>query len=64
MSNSQDILLSCYDGKILALVDQKKFKKQGIMGQENIQAIQDSKQQAIQEKEKKDKIVDMKKEME
>lgn len=32
MPNSKDIILSCYDGKILALVDQKKFKKQGIMG--------------------------------
>lgn len=27
MANSKDILLSCYDGKILALVDAKKFKK-------------------------------------
>ena len=33
MVNSKDILLSCYDGKILALVDAKKFKKQGIMGE-------------------------------
>ena len=27
MANSKDILLSCYDGKILALVDSKKFKR-------------------------------------
>jgi hypothetical protein len=27
MANSKDILLTCYDGKILALVDGKKFKK-------------------------------------
>ena len=32
MANSKDILLSCYDGKIIALVDAKKFKRQGIMG--------------------------------
>ena len=36
MANSKDILLTCYDGKILALVDSKKFKKQGIMANENI----------------------------
>jgi hypothetical protein len=35
MISSKDILLSCYDGKIMALVDSKKFKKQGIMGNEN-----------------------------
>ena len=34
MANSKDILLTCYDGKILALVDSKKFKKQGIMANE------------------------------
>lgn len=27
MANSKDILLSCYDGKILNLVDSKKFKR-------------------------------------
>lgn len=27
MVNSKDIIVSCYDGKILALVDAKKFKK-------------------------------------
>ena len=27
MSNCVDIILSCYDGKIMALVDTKKFKK-------------------------------------
>ena len=32
MANSKDVLLSCYDGKILALVDAKKFKKQGMTG--------------------------------
>ena len=35
MANSKDILLSCYDGKILALVDSKKFRKDGIMAPEN-----------------------------
>ena len=35
MANSMDILLSCYDGKILALVDSKKFRKDGIMAPEN-----------------------------
>jgi hypothetical protein len=35
MTNSKDIILSCYDGKILVLFDSKKFKKQGIMASEN-----------------------------
>ena len=35
MANSKDILLSCYDGKILVLVDSKKFRKEGIMAAEN-----------------------------
>ena len=35
MTNSKDIILSCYDGKIIVMVDSKKFKKQGIMAQEN-----------------------------
>ena len=34
MSTTKDILLSCYDGKILALIDSKKFGKQGIMAKE------------------------------
>lgn len=34
MVNSKDIIVSCYDGKILTLVDSKKFKKQGIMANE------------------------------
>jgi len=41
MANSKDILLTCYDGKILALVDSKKFKKQGIMANENIKPADD-----------------------
>jgi len=53
MANSKDILLSCYDGKILALVDSKKFKRQGIMGQENKNEIEDQKGQ---EKEKTKQI--------
>jgi len=40
MANSKDIILACYDGKILALVDSKKFKRQGIMGQENQNEIE------------------------
>lgn len=35
MANSKDVILSCYDGQVLALIDTKKFKKQGIMGQED-----------------------------
>ena len=27
MSNSMDIILSCYDGRIISLIDTKKFKK-------------------------------------
>lgn len=34
MANSKDVLLSCYDGKIMALVDTKKFRKQGITASE------------------------------
>ena len=56
MANSKDILLSCYDGKILALVDSKKFKRQGIMGQENKNEIEDQKGQ---EKEKTKQIQNM-----
>lgn len=40
MANSKDILISCYDGKIMALVDSKKFKKQGIMANENQKEIE------------------------
>ena len=35
MTSTKDILLSCYDGKIIALVDSRKFKKQGIMANES-----------------------------
>ena len=31
MVSSKDIIISCFDGKIIALVDTKKFKKQGTM---------------------------------
>lgn len=27
MANSNDIIVSCFDGKIIALVDSKKFRK-------------------------------------
>lgn len=36
MANSKDIILSCYDGRIISLIDTKKFKKQGIMGNEEM----------------------------
>ena len=45
MVNSKDILVSCYDGKILALVDSKKFKKQGIMANENQEELGNQKEQ-------------------
>jgi len=35
MANSNDIVLSCFDGKVIVLVDSKKFKKQGITASEN-----------------------------
>jgi hypothetical protein len=35
MVNSKDIMLSTYDGKIIALVDTKKFRKQGMTANEN-----------------------------
>ena len=41
MVNSKDVIISCYDGKILALVDSKKFKKQGILANENQEEIKD-----------------------
>ena len=41
MTNSKDIILSCYDGKILVLVDSKKFRKQGIMAQESAPATEE-----------------------
>ena len=36
MANSKDVLLSCYDGRIITLMDTKKFKKQGLMANEEI----------------------------
>lgn len=36
MANSKDVILTCYDGKILSLIDTKKFKKQGIMASEAV----------------------------
>jgi hypothetical protein len=62
MTNSKDVILSCYDGKILALVDSKKFRKQGIMAQENpnTNEVTDN---AITEKEKTNKIAEMEKEV-
>ena len=56
MAKSKDILLSCYDGKILVLVDTKKFNKDGIMAAENPIAVgtdQTEEQSKGQEKEKK-----------
>ena len=41
MVNSKDVIISCYDGKILVLVDTKKFKKQGIMAGENAEELGD-----------------------
>lgn len=60
MANSKDIILSCYDGQVLALIDSKKFKKQGIMGQEDQKEIENHK---ASENEKKQKITDMEKEI-
>lgn len=34
MATSKDVMVSCYDGQILSLIDTKKFKQQGIMGSE------------------------------
>lgn len=45
MVNSKDIVVSCYDGKIMCLVDSKKFKKQGIMANEDHHEITNQKQQ-------------------
>ena len=61
MANSKDILLSCYDGKIVALVDSKKFKRQGIMGQEDKKALEDV---TGQDKDKSKRIAEMKQEVE
>ena len=66
MANSKDILLSCYDGKILALVDSKKFRKDGIMAPENPVQAGDELTEAQakgQEKEKKQKISSLEKEV-
>jgi hypothetical protein len=62
MTNSKDIILSCYDGKIIVLVDSKKFKKQGIMAQEN-QGTTDVVDNPATEKQKQQKISDMEKEV-
>jgi hypothetical protein len=45
MVNAKDIIVSCYDGKILTLVDSRKFKKQGIMANEDTAEIDNQKQQ-------------------
>jgi hypothetical protein len=42
MANSIDIIFSCFDGKILALVDSKKFKEQGMMANENAPSAEDT----------------------
>ena len=67
MANSKDILLSCYDGKIISLIDTKKFKKQGIMANENIEVTQEEQENAKlmkqQEQDKLKKIVEMEKEI-
>jgi hypothetical protein len=60
MTNSKDIILSCYDGKILVLVDSKKFKKQGIMASENAPTLEEN---PNAEKEKNKKISDMEREV-
>ena len=44
MSNSKDVMITCYDGQVLSLIDTRKFKQQGIMGSELVmtQADQDN----------------------
>ena len=36
MVNSKDVIMSCYDGRIISLIDTKKFKKQGLMADEKL----------------------------
>ena len=62
MTNSKDIILSCYDGKIIVMVDSKKFKKHWIMAQENEKTREVVDNQAT-EKQKNQKIHDMEKEV-
>jgi len=56
MANSKDILLSCYDGKILAVIDQKKFKKMGMMAREDEKAEKRNDDQSFQEESSKAEI--------
>ena len=41
MASSKDIIISCYDGRIISLIDTKKFKKQGIMANEDMMVTQE-----------------------
>ena len=41
MANSKDVILSCYDGRIITLMDTKKFKRQGIMANEEMLVTQE-----------------------
>ncbi len=36
MAGSKDVILSCYDGRIITLMDTKKFKKQGLMANDEM----------------------------
>ena len=68
MASSVDVLLSCYDGQIIALMDTKKFKKQGLMANEDAvvtaEEQMNQKQQKQQEEDKLKKIKAMEKEVE
>mmetsp|Transcript_9938 Transcript_9938/g.16708 ORF Transcript_9938/g.16708 Transcript_9938/m.16708 type:complete len:261 (+) Transcript_9938:225-1007(+) len=68
MTSSKDILLSCYDGKILAIIDSKKFKEQGMMANENLEKgenrIADTVELKYLEYEKKQRTDEMKEEVE
>ena len=46
MPSSKDILLSCYDGKLISLIDTKKFKKMGLMANEDVVITQEEQQNA------------------
>mmetsp|Transcript_3588 Transcript_3588/g.5419 ORF Transcript_3588/g.5419 Transcript_3588/m.5419 type:complete len:91 (+) Transcript_3588:995-1267(+) len=70
MANSVDILMSCYDGKILAVIDQKKFKKMGIMAKEDDKPEKKEDAEATLkagkklDKEKKEKVEELEEDVE
>jgi len=47
--SSKDIIISCYDGQIISLVDTKKFKKQGIMANDDNLLVTQEEQDNIKE---------------